>query len=93
VQSDDIPVHLRRLVALRDQHCQFPGGCDQPASGCEAHHVVHRADGGRTSLDNLKNYCWLCRRRHNQHYADLGIMPTLVKESLAGTMKVTLRSA
>jgi len=57
-QTDDIPVHLRRLVALRDQTCQFPGGCDQPASGCEAHHVVHRADGGRTSLDNLKNYCW-----------------------------------
>ena len=25
-QTDDIPVHLRRLVALRDQHCQFPGG-------------------------------------------------------------------
>jgi len=57
-QTDDIPVHLRRLVALRDQGCQYPGGCDQPASGCEAHHVVHRADGGRTSLDNLKDYCW-----------------------------------
>src|SRR5579859_6753220 len=27
-QTDDIPVHLRRLVALRDQTCQFPGGCD-----------------------------------------------------------------
>jgi len=25
-QTDDIPVHLRRLVALRDQRCQFPGG-------------------------------------------------------------------
>jgi hypothetical protein len=25
-QSDDIPVHLRRLVALRDQTCQYPGG-------------------------------------------------------------------
>jgi hypothetical protein len=25
-QTDDIPVHLRRLVALRDQTCQFPGG-------------------------------------------------------------------
>jgi hypothetical protein len=24
-QTDDIPVHLRRLVALRDQTCQFPG--------------------------------------------------------------------
>ena len=26
-QTDDIPVHLRRLVALRDQTCQYPGGC------------------------------------------------------------------
>jgi hypothetical protein len=25
--TDDIPVHLRRLVALRDQTCQYPGGC------------------------------------------------------------------
>jgi Domain of unknown function (DUF222) len=57
-QTDDIPIHLRRLVALRDQTCQFAGGCDQPAAGCEAHHVVHRADGGRTSLANLKDYCW-----------------------------------
>ena len=57
-QTDDIPVHLRRLVALRDQTCQFPGGCDQPASGCEPHHVQHRSDGGHTSLDNLKDYCW-----------------------------------
>jgi hypothetical protein len=57
-QTDDIPVHLRRLVALRDQTCQFPGGCDQPAAGCEPHHVIHRRDGGRTSLANLKDYCW-----------------------------------
>jgi hypothetical protein len=57
-QTDEIPVHLRRLVALRDQGCQHPGGCDQPAAGCEPHHVVHRADGGPTSLTNLKDYCW-----------------------------------
>jgi hypothetical protein len=56
-QTDDIPVHLRRLVALRDQTCQFPGGCDQPACACEPHHVVHRADGGRTSLAGLKTFC------------------------------------
>jgi hypothetical protein len=57
-QTDDIPIHLRRLVALRDQTCQFPGGCDQPAAACEPHHVIHRADGGRTSLAGLKNWCW-----------------------------------
>ena len=57
-QTDDIPVHLRRLVSLRDQGCQHPGGCDQPASRCEPHHVQHRADGGPTSLTNLKDYCW-----------------------------------
>ncbi len=57
-QTDQIPAHLRRLVALRDQGCQYPGGCDQPAAGCEPHHVIHRADGGRTSLSNLKDYCW-----------------------------------
>ena len=57
-QTEDIPVHLRRLVALRDQTCQFPGGCDQPAAGCEPHHVIHRRDGGHTSLANLKDYCW-----------------------------------
>jgi hypothetical protein len=37
---------------------KHPGGCDQPAAGCEPHHVVHRADGDRTSLANLKDYCW-----------------------------------
>src|SRR5580700_3644760 len=57
-QTDEIPIHLRRLVALRDQTCQYAGGCDQPASGCEPHHVVHRTDGGHTSLTNLKDYCW-----------------------------------
>ena len=57
-QTDDIPVHLRRLVALRDQGCQYPGGCDQPAAACEPHHIQHLADSGRTSLTNLKDYCW-----------------------------------
>jgi hypothetical protein len=57
-QTDEIPLHLRRLVALRDQHCQYPGGCDQPAVGCEPHHVQHRKDGGHTSLTNLKDYCY-----------------------------------
>ena len=57
-QTDEIPVHLRRLVALRDQTCRHPGGCDQPAARCEPHHSIHRKDGGRTSLAWLQEWCW-----------------------------------
>jgi len=81
--SDDIPVHLRRLVALRDQGCQSPGGCDQPASGCEAHHVVHRADGGRTSLENLKDFCWW------HHHVVLHQMGWVLTAHADGTSQVT----
>jgi hypothetical protein len=57
-QTNEIPVHLRRLVALRDEgRCQFPGGCGQPAVHCEPHHVIHREHGGHTSLTNLKTFC------------------------------------
>jgi hypothetical protein len=82
-QTDDIPVHLRRLVALRDQTCQYPGGCDQPAAGCEPHHVVHRADGGRTSLDNLKDYCWW------HHHVVLHQLGWTLKAHPDGTSQVT----
>jgi hypothetical protein len=37
---------------------KHPGGCDQPPAACEPHHVVHRADGGHTSLTGLKHWCW-----------------------------------
>ena len=82
-QTDDIPLHLRRLVALRDQRCQFPGGCDQPASGCEPHHVVHRQDGGSTSLANLKDYC------HWHHHVVLHQMGWKLTVYPDGTSQVT----
>jgi len=47
-------------LVLRDQHCAFPG-CKRLPIGCEAHHIVHWADGGPTSLDNL---VLLCRKHH-----------------------------
>ncbi len=53
---DTIPVHLRRAVRRRDQHCRFPG-CDVPAAACEVHHIQPRQDGGRHALVNLTLQC------------------------------------
>jgi len=49
---------LRRALAARDRQCRFPG-CGNRR--CDAHHIEHWADGGRTALDNL---VLLCRRHH-----------------------------
>jgi hypothetical protein len=56
--SAGIPAAIRRAVIERDQHCQFPGGCDQPAAGCEVHHLTHKADGGRTSVKDCMLFCF-----------------------------------
>ncbi len=57
-----VPQGLRRLLIARDGHCRWPG-CDQPPSRCDAHHVIHWANGGPTSIDNL---VLLCHRHHHQ---------------------------
>jgi hypothetical protein len=56
--SNDIPAAIRRAVIERDQHCQFPSGCDQPAAGCEVHHLTHKADGGKTSVQDCILFCF-----------------------------------
>jgi len=57
-----IPPPLRRALEVRDGGCSH-AGCDAPARWCDAHHIVHWADGGRTSLENLR---LLCRRHHRE---------------------------
>jgi len=54
--TETIPAHLRRAVAVRDRGCRFPG-CDQPATACQLHHIIPRAQGGPTSLANLLLLC------------------------------------
>jgi len=55
--SSTIPAGIRTAVTLRDQHCQWAAGCDQPASACEVHHLVHLADGGQASVRDCGLYC------------------------------------
>ncbi len=56
--SDQIPAAIRRAVILRDHHCRWAGGCDQPAAACEVHHVTHLADGGTTSVADCALFCF-----------------------------------
>ncbi len=46
----------RRLLALRDRGCRFPG-CGRPPGWCEAHHIVFWENGGMTDLSNLVLLC------------------------------------
>jgi len=56
-----VPPPLRRALDRRDGGCTHPG-CDTPARWCDAHHIVHWADGGPTEAANLR----LLRRRHHR---------------------------
>jgi hypothetical protein len=54
-----IPPAIRRALQRRDGGCRFPGcSCTRFV---DAHHIVHWADGGDTSMHNL---VLLCRRHH-----------------------------
>jgi hypothetical protein len=55
----------RLIVAERDRGCIAPG-CGAPAWACHLHHVLHWADGGPTSVDNL---VLLCGRDHRALHA------------------------
>jgi hypothetical protein len=56
--SETVPAAIRNAVILRDQHCQWAGGCRQPARACQVHHVKHKADGGPTSVTGCVLLCF-----------------------------------
>src|SRR6266545_3651241 len=47
---------MRRALIARDQGCIIPG-CDAPPGHCDAHHVIHWIDGGKTAVVNLVLVC------------------------------------
>jgi hypothetical protein len=59
--AETIPAGIRNAVTLRDRHCQWAGGCNQPAGACEVHHTKHKAHGGKTSV---KDCVLLCSFHH-----------------------------
>jgi hypothetical protein len=73
-RSRVVPGHIRRALMERDGVCQYPG-CHE-SRYVDAHHIVHWAEGGETSLDNL---VILCRHHHRQLHrgsfdlAELGV--------------------
>jgi hypothetical protein len=71
LSPDGVPVELgrsvrlftagqRRLLALRDAGCRFPG-CHRPPSFTDAHHVQSWLDGGAS---DVSNGLLLCRFHH-----------------------------
>jgi hypothetical protein len=72
--SKDIPPAIRHAVILRDRRCRWPGGCHQPASACEVHHVKHKANGGTTSVGQC---LLLCPHHHQVMIHRLGWTLTL----------------
>jgi hypothetical protein len=60
--SDSIPSAVRRAVKLRAKGvCEWPG-CQRHAAWCDVHHLVHKADGGKTSA---RDCVLLCQYHHD----------------------------
>jgi hypothetical protein len=59
-RSRTIPPPMRRALKARDGGCRFPGCTNHKF--VDGHHIIHWADGGETSLNNL---VLLCRHHHH----------------------------
>ena len=55
--AETVPAGIRNAVLLRDRHCQWAGGCTQPAGACQVHHTKHKAHGGTTSVTDCVLLC------------------------------------
>ncbi|WP_344219104.1 HNH endonuclease signature motif containing protein [Kribbella sancticallisti] len=57
---------MRKALNKRDKGCII---CQAPPPQCHAHHIIHWADGGPTSIDNLALFCGSHHTAiHHGHY-------------------------
>jgi hypothetical protein len=80
--SRNVAAKVRRVVGERDDgRCAYVGTdgrrCNTRAF-VEFHHVDPYGVGGEATVDKTELRCWLCRYRHNRHYAGSRIMPSWV---------------
>jgi Domain of unknown function (DUF222) len=54
---------VRRIIEVRDRHCQHPSGCDVPMSKCDVDHIVPYRHIGITRQEDGRLEC--CS--HNRH--------------------------
>ena len=55
--AESIPASIRRAVHWRDRYkCAWPR-CGRPAAWSDIHHIKHKKDGGKTSVDSCITLC------------------------------------
>lgn len=92
-----VSTRLRRALRRRDRHCRFPG-CSH-TGWLEAHHLVHWAHGGETSLENCVLLCGLHHRAVHERgwrlvadqtgtgFEAIPPVPNLVRQSSDGDLE------
>jgi hypothetical protein len=82
VPSRYVPRAVKRAACRRDAgQCAFVSPTGRRCSErtfLEFHHVQAYAKQGPATVGNISLRCWLCRYRHNRHYAGSRIMPSWV---------------
>lgn len=48
---------VRKIVEVRDRHCQHPAGCDVPWSKCDVDHIIPHSEGGITRQEDGRLEC------------------------------------
>lgn len=71
------PAFTKRNIMLRDQFCCVYCGHKFPADTLTWDHVLPRAQGGKTTWENMATACGPCNQRKDAHTPEQAKMPLL----------------